>query len=81
MEVVLGIPFLFFYNTDVKFAKLVKLIWIIYIASEALPITSQIKLIDKREFAKTAHNVSSETFVIYIAAQGVEIAINPLQTA
>ncbi len=68
MEVVLGILFLSFSNADVKFAELEKLTWRSYIAAEALPITSRVKLIDRREFAKTAVDGNFETFMVYVAA-------------
>ncbi len=46
-----------------------------YIAVEALPITSRVKLIDKREFAKAAMDGNPETFVVYVAALEVPIAM------
>ncbi len=68
MEVVLGMLFLSLSNTDVKFAELEKLIWRSYIVAEALPITSRVELIDKKEFAKAALDENSETFVVHVAA-------------
>ena len=65
---VLGIPFLSLSNANVEFVKLGKLTWRSYIAAEALPNTSQIKLINKREFAVAALDKNSETFVVHIAA-------------
>ncbi len=67
MEVVLKMPFLSLSNTDIEFAKLGKLTWRSYTAAEALPTTSWVKLIDKREYAKVALDENSETFVIYVA--------------
>ncbi len=67
MKVVLEMPFLSFNNANVKFAELEKLTWRSYIVAEALSITSQVKLIDKREFAKVALDENSKTFVVYIA--------------
>ncbi len=51
MEVVLGMPFLSLSNADVKFAEVGKLTWRLSTTVNALPTTSQIELIDKREFA------------------------------
>ncbi len=68
MEVVLGMPFLSFSNVDVEFAKLGKLTWKTYIAAEALPTTSQVEIIVKREFARAALDKNSETFVVHVSA-------------
>lgn len=68
MEVVLKILFLSLSNTDVEFAELEKLTWRLYIIAEALPITSQVKLIDKKKFAKVTLDENSETFIIHKAA-------------
>ncbi len=67
MEVVLRIPFLSYSNADVKFAELRKLTWRSYTVTNVLPTTSQVKLIDKREFAKAALDENSETFVVHVA--------------
>ncbi len=67
MEVVLGMPFLSLSNSDVKFAELGKLTWRLYTAADALPTTSRVKFIGKREFAKAALDENSETFVIHVA--------------
>lgn len=75
MEVVLEILFLSLSNADIKFAKLEKLLWKIYIAVEALPTTNWIELINKREFAKTALDKNSETFVMYVATLKVPTII------
>ncbi len=68
MEVVLGMPFLFLSNADVEFAELGKLTWRIYTAAEALPTTSRVKLINKREFARAALDKNLETFVVHVSA-------------
>lgn len=44
-------------------------------AAEALLITSQVELINKREFATTALDENSETIVIHIAALEVPTAM------
>lgn len=45
-----------------------KFIQSLYIAAKTLNITQQIELINIKEFAKTALNKNSKTFVVYIAA-------------
>ena len=67
MKIVLKMPFLALSNADVEFTELGKLTWRSYIAAEALPTTSQIELIDKREFARAGLDKNSKTFVIYVA--------------
>ncbi len=68
MEVVLRMLFLSLSNANVKFAELEKFTWRSYILAGALPITSWVELINKREFAKTVLDKNSETFVIYVSA-------------
>ncbi len=60
-------PVLSLSNADVEFAELGKLTWRTYTAVEALPTTSRVELIDKREFARTALDKNSETFVVYVS--------------
>ncbi len=67
MEVVLEMPFLALSNVDFQF-NAEKLTWRTYTAAKALPITSRVKLIDKREFARAALDENLETFVIYVSA-------------
>lgn len=67
MEIVLWMFYFFFSNIDIQFDTK-KLIWRTYSIAEILSITSQIKLLDKKNIAKIALNENSETFVIYIAA-------------
>lgn len=54
MELILGIPFSSLCNIDVEFAEARKLTWRSYDIRETLPISSQVELIDIREFAKPA---------------------------
>ncbi len=68
MEIVHGIPFPSLSNANVKFAELGKLTWRTYTAAEALLTTSQVELIDKREFARAALDKNLETFVLYVSA-------------
>lgn len=81
MEVVLGMPFFSLSNADVKFAELANLIQRSYIASKALPISSWIELINKKEFAKEALDESFEMFVVKMAALEAEVLIYLLRTA
>ncbi len=67
LEVVLGMHFLALSNADFQFGA-EELIWRTYIVVEALPTTSRFELIDKREFAKTALDENSETFVVHVSA-------------
>lgn len=66
-------PFLVYSN---EFTELEKLTWGFYIVAEVLPTTSRIKLINKREFAKVALKINSETFVVYIATLEVLTVIH-----
>ena len=83
MEVVLGMPFFSLNNIHIKFAELRRLTWRTYTAAKALPITNWVKLIDKKEFAKATLDENSKTFVIYVAALKVPIAmlIHPSRTS
>ncbi len=83
MEVVLGMPSQSLKNADVKFAELQKLIWRSYTAAEALPTTSRVELVDKKEFAKAALDRNSETFVVYVTALELPTAmpIHPSRTS
>lgn len=66
-------PFLSFSNANIKFAELRKLTWRLYTLAEALPTTSRITLIGKKEFVKVTFNEKVETFVIYVS--GLEATI------
>ena len=66
VKVVLGMPFLILSNANIQFNKK-KLTWRSYIIAEALPITKQVELMNKKEFVKAALDKNSETFVVHIA--------------
>ncbi len=70
MKMVLGMPFLALNNANFQFDA-EKLTWRSYTTAEALSTTSQVKLIDKREFAKAALDENLETFVVHILALNV----------
>lgn len=68
IHVILEILFLYFNNVDAEFVKLVKLIWKSYITTKVLLNTSQVKLINKKEFTQAILNENSKTFMVYIVA-------------
>ena len=69
LEVVLGMPFLTLSKVDIRFVEQ-KLVWRTYTATEALPMTKRVQIIDKREFAAATLNADDEIFVVHIAALG-----------
>ena len=73
MKVVLGIPFLTFRNADIQFARK-ELTWRSYTTAEALPTIKRVELIDEKEFAKTALDEESATFVVHVAALEAPLA-------
>ena len=75
IEVVLGIVFLTLSNANVEFAKK-ELIWRIYTTKEALPFTSQVKIIDRKKFAKAALDENVENFVMYVNSLKSRISIH-----
>ncbi len=81
MEMVLRMPFLALSNADFQFGA-EKLTWRFYIAAEALPTTSRVELIDKREFAKATLDENSKIFVVHVSALDVaELSIYPSRAA
>ncbi len=79
MEVVLGMPFLDLSNANFQFGA-EELTWRTYTVTEALPTSSRVELIDKKEFAKTALDQNSETFVMHVATLEATI-IHPSRAA
>ena len=67
--------FLSFSNADIKFSELKKVTWRTYTIAKALPITNQVELINKREFAKVALDENFETFMVHVATLKVPIAM------
>ena len=65
--------FLIFGNANIQFAEK-KLTWRSYIATEALSTIKWVKVIDKKEFAKTALDKKSETFMVHVAALEAPLA-------
>lgn len=69
--------FLSLSNIDVKFVeKLKKFTWRSYIVTDVLSTTSQVELINKRKFARTALDENFETFVIYVATLEIILIYN-----
>ena len=66
-EVVLGMPFLTLSNADIQFVEK-ELTWRSYTIAEALPTIKRVELINKKEFAKTALDENSKTFVIHVTS-------------
>lgn len=64
---VLVMSFLSLSNTEVQFDA-EKLTWRTYTIAEALSTTSQVELIDKKEFAKIALDVNLKTCTMHISA-------------
>ena len=77
---------LFIYNNaNIQFAEK-KLIWRYYIVAEALSTTKRVELINKKQFAKTALDEKSKTFVVHIVTLRVspglaKMTIHPLLVA
>lgn len=67
MKIVLEMLFLFLSNIDIKFAKLEKLTWRLYIAIKALLTTISVEFINKRDILAIALDENAKTFIIHIA--------------
>ena len=80
MEVVLGMFFLIFSNTNVQFVEK-ELTWRSYTITKTLPTTKQVELINKKKFAKVALDKKSETFFIHMALLNLIPGIYPDRTA
>ena len=77
---VLEMLFFIFNNANIQFADK-KFIWKIYTSKEILSITRQIKLIDKKKFAKTVLDKSIEAFAVHMALLTSKIIIYPARKA
>lgn len=66
MEVVLKMSFLFLSNANIKFAKLRKHIWKLYITAKALSTTSWVQFINKRKFIKIALDGNLDIFIMQV---------------
>ena len=80
MKVVLDMLFLTFSNVDVQSAKK-ELTWRTYTTKEALPTTCQVKIINRKEFAKTALKGNIETFVVHVNSLGSRMTIHTARKA
>lgn len=81
MKMILGMFFLLLDNVDIEFVELKTLIQRFYDTAKALPITSQVELINKREFIKVMLDENFETFVVYMVILEAKVSIYPLQIA
>ena len=79
-EIVIGMLFLILSNTNVQFIKK-KLTWRSYTDAQALTITKQVELINKKEFAKVVLNEKSKTFVIYVTSFNLTQGSHPDRAA
>ena len=70
-EVILGMFFLKFSNTDVLFGEKT-LMWKTYTINKILSTTEQVQIINKKNLAIAAMDTNSKTFVVYIAIQKQE---------
>lgn len=75
MDVVLGMPFLTFSNADIRFPE-GDLTWRTYTATDALPTTKRVQIIDRKEFAKVALDLNDEIFVVYVVTITSEMNIH-----
>ena len=67
LEVVFEMLFLTLSGADVDFSGR-ELRWKIYIAKEALSTTKRVELVGKKEFAATALDPKSKTFVVHVVS-------------
>ena len=72
-------PFLTLSNANIQFAQK-KLTWRFYTTAKALPTTKQIKIIDRKEFAKTALDKHVKVFVVHVTSL-LTMAIHPAREA
>ncbi len=70
-DIVLRMPFLTMNNADVDF-QVRDLQWRFYTTGDVLPITRQVELIGKKEFAATAFDPEHEVFVIHVATLSID---------
>ena len=78
MEVILRISFLTLSNADIQFTKK-DLTWKSYTAKKVLPITQNVKLTNKKEFAKAALNKNIEAFVVHMSSLSLRSKVLILQ--
>ena len=67
LEVIFGMPLLTLSDTNVDFLGW-ELWWETYTADKALPTTRRVELGGKKEFATTALDPESETFIVHVAS-------------
>ncbi len=79
-DVMLRMPCLTLSNTDINFQAR-DLQWRSYTTGDVLSTTKQVKLIGKKEFALVALNLEHETFIVHVAAFGLDSGdeVHPLK--
>ena len=70
-EVILGMPFLKISNADMSFGERT-LTWKTYTTNEALSITEQVQIIDKKDFVIVALDADNKIFVVHVAIREQE---------
>ena len=73
LKIILKMLFFTLNNANIQFVEK-KLIWRFYTTAKALLTTKWVKLIDKKEFAKTMLDKDSKTLVIYVVALETPLA-------
>ena len=81
IKIVIGMLFFTLSNASMQFAEKT-LMWRSYTATEALPTTKRLELINKKEFAKIALDEKFETFVLHVVTLkaplvGIAIYLSP----
>ena len=66
--------FLNFSKADIRFVER-ELVWRIYTAAEALPMTRKVEIIDKKKFVAAELNIDNGSFIVYVTALAEPIII------
>ena len=74
MDIVLEMPFLTLSNADLWFAE-EDLTWRTYMATDALPTTKRVQIINWKEFVKATLDPNKKVFIVYVATITLEMAI------
>lgn len=74
VKMILGMLFLTLNNVDIQFAQ-TKITWRSYTAIKALSTIKQVKLIDKKKFAKVALNEIIKAFMIYMTSLSLSLIL------
>lgn len=80
MTVALNMSFLTLSNAEIYFANW-ELNWRLFITVEILLTIKRIELVERKEFAATAHGSNEKTFVVYVAISSFNPDIHPFRRA